>query len=133
MVLVLWAGSLWSLALWVAWLIFRIEPDRHLAGALAARYFSIETYLGLAVAIAALALPGRARFLPIYAAEALLLVNEWLLKPVMAAARQQGAAYGLSFGAWHGVSALIYVLACLSVLWLTARGGPAFEGGARSA
>ena len=45
--LVLWAGSLWSLAAWVAPTLFYAQSDRHLAGMLAARLFTIETYLGL--------------------------------------------------------------------------------------
>jgi uncharacterized membrane protein len=36
----------------------------------------------------------------------------------MALAHTRGALAGLSFGAWHGVSAVIYVLACLAVLVL---------------
>ena len=57
-VFVLWVGSLWSLALWVAPTLFA-QSDRHLAGVLAARLFGIETYLGVAVAGLALALPDR--------------------------------------------------------------------------
>ncbi len=113
---------MWSLAAWVAWLLFAMQPDRRLAGALAARYFSIETYLGLAVAAAALALPVRFRCGPVYLAVALLAVNEWALKPVMAAARLSGHAAGLSFGAWHGVSAILYIIACLAVVKLIFKG-----------
>ena len=47
-------------------------------------------------------------------AAALLAINEWMLKPLMAAAHARGAAHGLTFGAWHGVSALLYVVACLA-------------------
>ena len=118
--LVLWAGSLWSLALWVAPTLFA-QSDRHLAGMLAARLFGIETYVGLAAAGLALALPDRAKFAPGYLAAALLATNEWLLKPVMSRAHTQGAALGLGFGAWHGVAALLYVLACLAALWLVWR------------
>ncbi len=32
--------------------------------------------------------------------------------------RLKGAALGLSFGAWHGVSAIGYLIACLLVLWV---------------
>jgi hypothetical protein len=111
----LWAGSLWSL-LWVAAALFRFISDRHTAGLIAARLFSVETYLGLAVAALALMLPGRRRFLLGFVAVALLAFNEWILKAVMARALLQGAAAGLSFGAWHGVSAGLYVLACLCVV-----------------
>jgi hypothetical protein len=113
----LWAGSLWSL-LWVATVLFRFLSDRHTAGLIAARLFSIETYLGLAVAALAVMLPARGRFRAGYLAVALLAVNEWLLKRAMSLAQTQGSALGLGFGAWHGVSAGLYVLACLCVVVL---------------
>jgi Domain of unknown function (DUF4149) len=116
--LVLWAGSLWSLAAWVAPTLFHAQADRHLAGVLAARLFSIETYVGLGAAAFALLQPGRTKFVWGYLAAALLSVNEWVLKRVMAQAHAQGTAVGLGFGAWHGVSAVLYVLACLAVLRL---------------
>jgi hypothetical protein len=121
LLLVLWAGSLWSVGLWVTPILFSAQPDRHLAGVLAGRIFSIETYVGIAVAVLALLLPVRNRFIWGYVAAATLAVNEWGLRPVMAAARAQGSAAGLTFGAWHGVSAVLYVLACLAVLALILR------------
>ena len=117
LLLVLWAGSLWSL-LWVTAVLFQLLNDRHLAGSLAARFFQIETYLGLAFAALALILPGRTRYFWAYFAAALLAMNEWILKRVMHAAQVHGTAAGLTFGAWHGVSALLYVIACLAVLVL---------------
>ena len=118
LVFVLWAGSLWSVAIWVAPTLFYAQSDRHLAGVLAARLFSIETYVGIAAAVLAVALPGRGRFLWGYFAVALLSVDEWLLKPVMNTAHVHGAAFGLSFGAWHGVGALVYLAACIAVVVL---------------
>ena len=120
--LVLWAGSLWSLAAWVVPTLFYVQPDRHLAGVLAARLFAIETYVGLAVALLAMLLPGRKKFLCGYVAAALLSINEWILKPLMTQAHVQGSAAGLGFGAWHGVSAAVYLLACLAVVVLVFRG-----------
>jgi hypothetical protein len=114
--LVLWAGSLWSLAAWVTPTLFYAQGDRHLAGVLAARLFSIETYLGIAAAAMALVLPGRTRMGGVYAAAALLAVNEWVLKRFMESARAHGSVAGLSFGAWHGVSAILYIVVCLAVL-----------------
>ena len=116
--LVLWAGSLWSLAAWVAPTLFYAQSDRHLAGILAAKLFSIESYLGIAVALFAGLLPGRAKFVWGYLAAVLLAINEWALKPVMTLAHERGAAAGLGFGAWHGVSAVLYLGACLAVLVL---------------
>jgi hypothetical protein len=118
LLLVLWAGSLWSLAAWVAPTLFYMQSDRHLAGQLAGRLFSIETYVGIAVALLALALPARSRFRLGYCAAVLLALSEWLVKPVMQSAHANGAAAGLSFGAWHGVSALLYLAACVFVLVL---------------
>ena len=119
--LVLWAGSLWSVGLWVTPILFAVESDHRLAGALAGRIFSIETYLGIAVAASALLLPGRSKFVWGYLAAALLAVNEWAVRSIMVAARAHGSAMGLTFGAWHGVSAVIYLLACFAVLVLTWR------------
>jgi hypothetical protein len=115
LLLVLWAGSLWSLAAWVAPTLFHLQPDRHLAGMLAARLFSIETYVGLAAAAFALLLPTRRNFKWGFVAAGLLAVNEWVLKPVMARALTDGAALRLSFGAWHGVAGALYVGACVAV------------------
>jgi hypothetical protein len=115
---VLWAGSLWSLAAWVTPTLFYAQSDRHLAGVLAARLFTIETYATLAVAVLAVLLPGRARFVWGYVAAVLLSINEWLLKRAMEMARVHGTSFGLSFGAWHGVSMLLYLAACLGVLVL---------------
>jgi hypothetical protein len=115
--LVLWAGSLWSV-LWVTATVFKHEPDRHLAAAIAGRLFSIETYLALGFAALALLLPGRSRYYWAYFAAAVLAMNEWILRRVMSAAQAHGTAAGLGFGAWHGVSAGLYLLACVAVLVL---------------
>ena len=114
LLLVLWAGSLWS-TVWVALTIFHSQPDRHLAGMLAARLFSIETYLGLAVALFAAVRGERSRFRYCYLAALLLALNEWLLKRFMDLALAHGSALGMGFGPWHGISALIYLSACVAV------------------
>ena len=118
---VLWAGSLWSLAAWVAPTLFYAQGDRHLAGVLAARLFSTETYVGLGVSALALLLPGRHKFVAAYLAAALLAINEWILKPMMTQAHARGSVAGLGFGAWHGVSAVIYLVACVAVVVLVWR------------
>ena len=115
MVAVLWAGSLWSLALWVAPTLFSVGNDRHVAGLEAARLFSIETYVGMAVGAFGLMLQGRARIKWGYPAVVLLMINEWLVKGALSAAQAHGSVLGLGFGPWHGISALIYVTACVFV------------------
>jgi hypothetical protein len=106
-------GSLWSV-LWVTYVLFHYQTDRHLAGVLAGPLFTIETSLAVGVAALALVLPGRTRFLWGYAAAAILALNEWGLRPFMAHARLHGSSLGLSFGALHGVSTVLYLLACLA-------------------
>jgi hypothetical protein len=116
--LVLWAGSLWSMAIWVAPTLFSAQHDRQIAGLLAGRLFSIETYLGVGTAAVALLLPARAKYLWGYGAAGLLAVNQWALRPLMVQAGLHGASWGLTFGAWHGVSALLYGGACIAVVLL---------------
>jgi Domain of unknown function (DUF4149) len=118
---VLWAGSLWAIAAFVTPTLFYAQPDRHLAGTLAARLFSIETYLALGLSLLVLATPSRSKYWLGWFATALLVVNEWLLKPVMEQARLHGHAFGLGFGPWHGVSALLYLIGCVCVLILVWR------------
>jgi hypothetical protein len=117
LLLVLWAGSLWSLT-WVTWTLFHAQNDRHLAGVLAGPLFSIEAYVGVGVAALALLLPGRTKFVWGYFAASLLALNEWGLRRVMEAARAHGTAAGLTFGAWHGVSMVLYLIASLAVIVL---------------
>lgn len=114
--LVLWAGSLWSLAAWVAPTLFRAQSDPHLAGMLAGRLFSIETYVGLSVLAVSLPLPERRKFKWGYVAGGLLALQQWMLRPLMDAAHARGAVAGLSFGAWHGVAGVFYLAACAAVL-----------------
>jgi Domain of unknown function (DUF4149) len=111
---VLWAGSLWAM-LWVAAIVFHFQSDRHVAGSIAASLFSIETYLGIALGLFALLSPVRGRFRLGFLAIGLLAFNEWILKAVMEMARTHGTALGLGFAPWHGVSALIYLVACLCI------------------
>ena len=69
------------------------------------------------MAVAAALQPARSQVrLGLYLAAALLAVNEWGLRRLMELARSAGAAWGLRFGAWHGVSALLYGGACLAAL-----------------
>ena len=103
---------------WVAYTLFHAQTDRHLAGLLVGKLFTAETYLGLAVGVVALLLPGRTKFIWGYLAVMLLAVNEWTLRRLMDVAHARGAAWGLSFGAWHGVSAALYALACIAVVIL---------------
>jgi hypothetical protein len=117
LLVVLFAGSLCGV-LWFTSILFALESNRHIAGLIASRLFTVQTALGLGVSLLALSLPERRRFRWLYVTAALLTVNEVVLKPVMESARLHGSALGLGFGPWHGVSALLYLVGCACVLVL---------------
>lgn len=114
----LWAGSLWAVALFVAPTLFHVLSDKHTAGQIATRLFGYETYLAIALAALVLLTSARGRYFLGYLAAAVLALDEWAVKPFMESARLHGSALGLSFAPWHGVSAVLYVIACLLVLVL---------------
>lgn len=120
----LWAGSLWTVCFVVAPQLFSTLPDRHLAGQMAARLFHIETWLGVVVGIALIAIfaarnvfaTSKAILWLILLTAAAPLASELILGPMMDAAR--AADDMRRFGMLHGVSAVLFFTACLSALAL---------------
>jgi len=120
----LWAGSLWTVCGIVAPQLFATLPERQLAGQMAARLFHIETWLGVVVAIALLAIfasrkafaVSKAILWLILLTAAAPLASELILGPMMSAAREAGDM--ARFGMLHGVSAVLFLIACLSALAL---------------
>lgn len=135
LVLALWAGSLATVGLLVAPALFRVLPERALAGLAAGELFRLLTWVSVAAAVALVLLPaGRpapppagpsprraalARFAPVVPA-ALLLASELGLRPAMDAARAAGQVTP-AFMALHGVSAALYGVASLVALALLVR------------
>ncbi|MDY6947319.1 MAG: DUF4149 domain-containing protein [Pseudomonadota bacterium] len=120
----LWAGSLWTVCGIVAPQLFATLPERKLAGQMAARLFHIETWLGVVIAIALIALllarkafaTSKAILWLILLTAGAPLASELILGPMMAAAR---AANDMArFGMLHGVSAVLFFTACASALAL---------------
>jgi hypothetical protein len=120
----LWAGSLWTVCGIVAPQLFATLPDRRLAGQMAARLFHIETWLGVVVAIALIAIfasrkvfaSSKAILWLILLTAAAPLASELILSPMMEAAREAGDM--ARFGMLHGVSAVLFLIACVSALAL---------------
>lgn len=120
----LWAGSLWTVCGIVAPQLFATLPERQLAGQMAARLFHIETWLGVVIAIALLAIfasrkafaASKAILWLILLTAAAPLASELILGPMMSAARAAGDM--ARFGMLHGVSAVLFLIACLSALAL---------------
>lgn len=125
-VLAAWAGSLWTVCGMVAPTLFAALPDRALAGEVAGRFFRIESWLGLALGLVALLLlrkgaahgAKRLDYGIVTATMLAPLASEALLRPMMSSARAVGDMQ--RFGMLHGVSALLFGVACvgtLALLW----------------
>jgi hypothetical protein len=126
MVLALWAGSLVTVCAIAAPSLFAVLPDRHAAGQVAARLFLIETVIGViasacffvAFATNRVVTPRSVAILIVIAAAGPLL-SEVALDPLMESARRAGDM--ARFGALHGLSALLFGVACVCsviALWM---------------
>ena len=120
----LWAGSLWTVCVIVAPTLFSTLPERHLAGQVAARLFHIETWLGVVAALLLIAVlaarqalqAGKSTLWIVLFTAAAPLVSELVLGPMMEQARAVNDM--ARFGVLHGVSAVLFLSACLSTLAL---------------
>jgi Domain of unknown function (DUF4149) len=119
-----WFGSLWTVCAVVAPSLFSVIPDRQLAGQVAGHFFTVATWGSLAFGSVALVLmklrSSAAKFDYFLIAATVLapLVSEIVLRPVMAAARTSENMQ--LFGILHGVSALLFGIACIAAtvaLW----------------
>lgn len=122
----LWVGSLWTMGLLIAPALFRIVPDRVLAGAIAGRLFSVVAYVGLACAACLVVLlvarsPRRERrFAWLIAAMAgLTAIGEFGIQPILAGLKAAAAPADVlqsslrnRFVTWHGVASGVYLLNC---------------------
>lgn len=128
LLLTLWAGSLWSVGYIVAPALFVWLDDRHLAGLLAGRLFEIVAYLGLVCGV--LLLLGQWfrhgwRHWRVYALAVMLALTaagQFALRPLMAAAKAEGAAAADRFAGLHGVSSTLFLIVSLLALALVAFG-----------
>lgn len=124
----LWVGALWTVGYLVAPALFAHFPDTATAGRVAGRLFTLVTWLSLACGAALLVLGrlrrGRlgARGGLVIAMAGLLAASHFLVRPLMEAARLPDGAPGPGFGAWHGVSSLLYLAASLAGLALVIHG-----------
>lgn len=122
-----WAGSLWTVCFMVAPQLFATLPERAWAGQMAGRLFHLQTWLGVVLALALLAVLAARRLVP--AQRSLLwiilitagapLASELLLGPLMAQARAAGDM--AAFGRLHGISAVAFFSACVGALALVHR------------
>ena len=135
----LWVGSLWTVGYLVAPALFAHFPDTATAGRVAGRLFTLVTWLGLGCAAALLLLmrlrrgAQRARVRLVLVMAGLLAASHFLVRPLMEAARLPDGTPGPGFGAWHGVSSLLYLAASLAGLALVIRAaGERAQAGSRT-
>jgi hypothetical protein len=139
--LALQAGALVAVGALVAPTLFRVLPERALAGRVAGELFRELTWLVTALSSLAFVLaeraardglgtvvgPGgrgragwRSSAFWTLAPAALLLANEYALRPVMEAARAPDGGVTAAFMAWHAVSGTLYAAATLAAVLLLA-------------
>lgn len=126
LLIVLWVGGLWITGFVVAPTLFSILDDRALAGTIAGAIFTHMSYIGL-VCGSLLLLAGWRTYRPIIrwvigAMLALVLVNQFVLQPEMAALRATGIDEGtpshMQFARLHGVSSILFLLTSVLGLYL---------------
>ena len=125
---VLWIGSLWTIGYIVAPTLFQVLEDRALAGMIAGRLFTIESYLGLVCGGVLLLLeffnrpPGRwvtGRMGLLLAMLGLIVIGQFVLQPLMAELKLQGLSQSPEFARWHGIAAMLYLLnSLLGLIWV---------------
>jgi hypothetical protein len=123
----LWVGSLWTMGLLIAPMLFRILPDRVLAGAVAGRLFSVVAYLGFACAACLIVLVFAGsqreakRFLLwlVMAMAALTAIGEFGIQPILAELKEAANPLDVmqselrgQFATWHGIASGLYLLNC---------------------
>lgn len=115
------------MGLLIAPMLFRILPDRGLAGALAGRLFSVVAYLGLACAACLIVLllvraqrTERRSLWLVAAMAALAAIGEFGIQPILAGLKEEAApidvmqsALRSRFATWHGIASGVYLLNCV--------------------
>ena len=125
-----WVGALWTVGYLVAPALFAQVDSTAAAGRNAGELFSIVALLGLVCGgLLLLGLRGRLgngaarlRATTILVMMALVSASEWLVRPMMEAARLPDGTPGSDFGMLHGISATLYLGASLAGVLLVAVG-----------
>jgi len=125
----LWVGGMWMLGYVAVPALFKILPDRQLAGMVAGQLFTLLAYIGIACAlyllIYQLQQSGSAAlrhniFRITVAMLLLVLVGQFVLQPILADLKLQAlpldvmnSALAAQFKTWHAVSSILYLIQSL--------------------
>jgi hypothetical protein len=124
-----WVGGMWMLGYVVVPVLFKVLPDRQLAGMVAGQLFTLLAWIGIVCAlyllIHQLRQSGRAAmrsasFRIVVAMLLLVLVGQFLLQPILADLKLQAmpldvmnSVYAAQFKTWHGVSGILFLVQSL--------------------
>ncbi|ADE10530.1 DUF4149 domain-containing protein [Sideroxydans lithotrophicus] len=125
----LWVGGMWMLGYVVVPTLFKLLPDRQLAGIVAGHLFTLLAYIGIACALYLLVYQVqqfgrtaiRRRLFRITAVMlSLVLVGQFVLQPILADLKQQAlpldvmqSAFASQFRTWHGISGILFLIQSL--------------------
>lgn len=125
----LWVGGMWMLGYVVVPMLFKLLPDRMLAGRVAGELFTLLAFIGMTSALYLLLYQlrqlGRAALRDAsfrIAAAMLLLVlfGQFVLQPILADLKLQAtpldvmvSPFATQFRNWHAVSGIVYLLQSL--------------------
>ena len=124
----LWIGGLWAIGIAVVPILFRSLPDHALFGAIAGKFFTLVSYVGIGCA-AYLLLFRMARFGGACFKQGvcwllllmllLTLAGEFGVQPILAGLKDQALPREVMasvlrerFAAWHGVASVLYLIEC---------------------
>lgn len=127
--IVLWVGGMWMLGYVVVPALFKVLPDRMLAGRIAGELFTLLALIGIASALYLLLYQLRdhgrtALRLSTFRITAimllLVLVGQFGLQPILADLKVQAAPldvmaspFAAQFKTWHAVSSILYLVQSL--------------------
>jgi hypothetical protein len=123
LILVAWAGGLWAVCGLVVPALFQLIPDKSQAGTIAASFFDLQSVLG-AVCGVLYWIFQRQRLdhfakACVFAAVMAPLVFLLVLRPWMNAVRAAGDM--TRFGQLHGIAGLLFLIACVALVFVVWR------------
>lgn len=136
-VITLWVGALWMTGL-SAYVLFDTLQNKHLAGSLAGKLFTIVGYIGMAsgcyLLLQCLLAYGtstikKSLFWVVLLMLLLVLAGHFGIQPLLAQLRTaalpdtvMNSVFASRFSTWHGVASVAYLLECLLGVALVLKG-----------